>query len=61
MAPGATPTAWAGLGGQFITSPAAVSTAAGSVEVYAVGTDRAVWRNALSGGAWVRDFPAQAT
>ncbi len=32
--------------------PAAVSTAPGSVEVYAAGTDRAVWRDALSGGRW---------
>jgi hypothetical protein len=52
MAPGGAVTAWTGLGGQVITSPAAVSTALGSADVYAVGTDRAVWRDALSGGRW---------
>ena len=45
-------TAWTGLGGNVITAPAAVSPAAGSIEVYAVGTDHAVWRDALSGGVW---------
>jgi hypothetical protein len=29
-----------------------------SVEVYAAGTDRAVWRDALSGGSWSRWTPA---
>ena len=45
-------TVWTGLGGNVITAPAAVSPAAGSIELYAVGTDHAVWRDALSGGAW---------
>jgi hypothetical protein len=45
-------TAWTGLGGQVITAPAAVSRAAGSIELCAVGTDHAVWRDALSGGVW---------
>jgi peptidoglycan/xylan/chitin deacetylase (PgdA/CDA1 family) len=50
--PGGALSAWTRLGGQVITAPAAVSTAAGSIEVYAAGTDHAVWRDALSGGRW---------
>jgi peptidoglycan/xylan/chitin deacetylase (PgdA/CDA1 family) len=52
MAPGGTLSAWTSLGGQLVTAPAAVSTAPGTAEVYAAGTDRAVWRDALSGGKW---------
>ena len=52
MAPGGAVTGWTGLGGRLITSPAAVSAAPGSAEVYAAGTDHAVWRDALSGGRW---------
>ena len=52
MAPGGAVSAWTRLGGQVVTAPAAVSTAPGSVEVYAAGTDHAVWRDALSGGRW---------
>jgi len=43
---------WTRLGGQVVTAPTAVSTAPGSAEVYAAGTDHAVWRDALSGGRW---------
>jgi peptidoglycan/xylan/chitin deacetylase (PgdA/CDA1 family) len=50
--PGGALSAWTRLGGQVVTAPAAVSTAPGSVEVYAAGTDHAVWRDALSGGKW---------
>ncbi len=51
-APGGALTAWTRLGGRLITAPAVVSTTPGSAEVYAVGTDHAVWRDALSGGRW---------
>lgn len=51
-APGGALSAWTRLGGRVVTAPAAVSTAPGSVEVYAVGTDHAVWRDALSAGRW---------
>lgn len=52
MAPGGAVTGWTNLGGQLVTAPAAVSATPGSVEVYAAGTDRAVWRDAMSGGRW---------
>jgi peptidoglycan/xylan/chitin deacetylase (PgdA/CDA1 family) len=52
MAPDGGLSGWTRLGGQVVTAPAAVSTAPGSVEVYAAGTDHAVWRDALSGGRW---------
>ena len=52
MAPGGALSAWTRLGGRVVTAPAAVSTAPGSVEVYAAGTDHAVWRDALSAGRW---------
>jgi len=52
MAPDGAVTGWTGLGGRLITSPAAVSAAPGSAEVYAAGTDHAVWRDAMSGGRW---------
>lgn len=52
IAPGGALSAWTRLGGHSVTGPAAVSTGPGSVEVYAAGTDRAVWRDALSGGRW---------
>ena len=52
MAPGGALSGWTRLGGQVVTAPAAVSTAPGSAEVYAAGTDHAVWRDALSGGRW---------
>jgi hypothetical protein len=52
LSPSGVPSAWTGLGGQVITSPAAVASAPGSAELYAVGTDHAVWRDALSGGTW---------
>jgi peptidoglycan/xylan/chitin deacetylase (PgdA/CDA1 family) len=43
---------WTGLGGKLTTAPAAVSAEPGSAEVYAAGTDHAVWRDVLSGGRW---------
>jgi len=43
---------WESLGGQITASPATVSWADGRIDVFARGTDNALWWKHYSSGTW---------